>query len=41
VHVICPESEAHIVDKKLREIHGVEDVLVARPGGGAKIVNGK
>jgi len=41
VHVICPESEAHIVDKKLREISGVNDVLVARAGDGAKIVNGK
>jgi diphosphomevalonate decarboxylase len=40
VHVICPESEAHIVDKRLREINGVMDVLVARVGGAAKIVNG-
>jgi diphosphomevalonate decarboxylase len=40
VHVICPESEAHFIDKRLREIPGVEDVLVARPGGPAKIVNG-
>ena len=38
VHVICPESEAHIVDKRLREIPGVEDVLVARVGEGAKII---
>jgi len=38
VHVICPETEAHIVDKKLREINGVTDVLVARAGGAAKIV---
>lgn len=41
VHVICPESEAHIVDQRLREIPGVSDVLVARAGDGAKIVNGK
>jgi diphosphomevalonate decarboxylase len=41
VHVICPESEAKIVDKRLREISGVDDVLVARAGGPAKIVNGK
>jgi diphosphomevalonate decarboxylase len=41
VHVMCLEAEAHIVDKKLREINGVEDVLVARVGGPAKIVNGK
>jgi diphosphomevalonate decarboxylase len=38
VHVICLESEAHIVDKRLREIEGVENVLVARAGGAAKIV---
>jgi diphosphomevalonate decarboxylase len=41
VHVICPESEAHLIDKKLREIPGVSDVLVARAGDGAKIVDGK
>jgi diphosphomevalonate decarboxylase len=41
VHVICPETEARTIDKRLREIHGVEDVLVARAGGPAKIVNGK
>lgn len=38
VHVICPETEAHIVEKKLHEINGVKDVLVARAGDGAKIV---
>jgi diphosphomevalonate decarboxylase len=41
VHVICPETEAHIVEKRLRDIPGVEKVLVARAGGPAKIVNGK
>lgn len=41
VHVICPEAEAHVVDKRLREIAGVTDVLVARVGGAAKIVNGE
>jgi diphosphomevalonate decarboxylase len=41
VHVISPESEAHTIDKRLREISGVENVLVARAGGPAKIVNGK
>lgn len=40
VHVICPETEAHVVDKKLREIPGVSDVLAAKVGGAAKIVNG-
>ena len=38
VHVICPETEVHIVEKKLHEINGVKDVLVARAGEGAKIV---
>jgi diphosphomevalonate decarboxylase len=41
VHVICLETEAHIVEKRLREINGVMDVLVARAGGAAKIVNGE
>lgn len=41
VHVICPETEVHIIEKRLREIPGVENVLVARAGGPAKIVNGK
>jgi diphosphomevalonate decarboxylase len=38
VHVMCLESEAHVVEKKLREIKGVDKVLVARPGGPAKIL---
>ena len=38
VHVLCPESEAHIVEKRLREISGVQNVLVARTGGAAKII---
>jgi len=38
VHVMCPETEAHVIEKRLREIPGVEHVLVARPGGGAKVV---
>jgi len=38
VHVICPETEAQVVDKKLREIKGVENVLVAQVGGAAHIV---
>ena len=41
VHVICLETEAHTIDKRLREIEGVKDVLVARPGSAAKIVNGE
>lgn len=38
VHVITVESEAHVVEKNLRAISGVNDVLVARAGGAAKIV---
>jgi diphosphomevalonate decarboxylase len=38
IHVICPETEAQIVDKKLREIRGVDNVLVARPGGAAEVL---
>lgn len=38
VHVICPETEAQIVDKRLREIKGVENVLAARAGGPAQLV---
>ena len=38
VHVLCPETEAHTIDKRLREIEGVRDVLVARVGGPARIV---
>lgn len=38
VHVICPETEAHAIEKRLREIAGVENVLVARAGGPAKLV---
>jgi diphosphomevalonate decarboxylase len=38
VHVICHENDADAIDKRLRELNGVEDVLVARAGGPAKIV---
>lgn len=41
VHVICRETEAHLIEMRLRVIQGVNNVLVARPGGPAKIVNGK
>src|SRR5215211_4881730 len=33
IHVICPGPEAQIVEKRLREIKGVDNVLVARAGG--------
>jgi diphosphomevalonate decarboxylase len=38
VHVICPEAEVNTVDKRLSEIEGVANVLVARAGGAAKIL---
>jgi diphosphomevalonate decarboxylase len=38
VHVICPDAEARTVDQHLREINGVENVLVARVGGAAQII---
>jgi diphosphomevalonate decarboxylase len=38
VHVICLETEADVVEKRLREIPGVQDVLVARAGGPAQLV---
>ncbi len=39
VHVICLEKEVQRIEQKLRVIQGVHDVLVARPGGPAEIVN--
>ncbi|HSB02783.1 MAG TPA: diphosphomevalonate decarboxylase [Anaerolineales bacterium] len=42
VHVICLEKEAQLIEQRLRVIQGVHNVLVARPGGPAKVVeNGK
>ena len=41
IHVICPETEAQVIDQRLHEIRGVENVLVARVGGPAKLVNDK
>jgi diphosphomevalonate decarboxylase len=38
VHVICPESEAHSMEKRLQGIQGVDKVLVAGAGGPARIV---
>ena len=38
VHVITLEAEAQTVEKSLREINGVETILVARAGGAARIV---
>jgi diphosphomevalonate decarboxylase len=38
IHVICPDTEAHVIEKRLRETEGVDQVLIARAGGPAKIV---
>jgi diphosphomevalonate decarboxylase len=38
IHVICLGTEAQNVEKRLREIKGVDNVLVARAGGPARIV---
>ena len=39
VHVICMREQAKEVEKSLRELPGVENVLVAGVGGSAKIVS--
>jgi diphosphomevalonate decarboxylase len=41
IHVLCPESEVQIVEKRLRETPGVEDVLVARAGGPARMIGNR
>jgi diphosphomevalonate decarboxylase len=38
IHVICPAAEAQVVEERLRAIQGVQNVLVARAGGAAKLV---
>lgn len=38
VHVICPREHAEAVERRLRELPGVSDVLVAGVGGPARIV---
>jgi len=38
VHVICLSDSAKEVEKRLRELPGVNDVLVAKVGGAAKII---
>jgi len=38
VHVICLDAESNTVNKRLREIDGVEDVRVAHAGGPAQLV---
>jgi diphosphomevalonate decarboxylase len=38
VHVICLSGQAGAVEKRLRELPGVNDVLVAKVGGPARVV---
>ena len=38
VHVLCLETEARGIENRLREIRGVENVLVARAGGATQII---
>jgi diphosphomevalonate decarboxylase len=38
VHVLCLETDARTLENRLREIQGVSNVLVARAGGAAKLV---
>jgi diphosphomevalonate decarboxylase len=41
VHVICPETQANLIEQKLRQIEGVQNVLLARAGGPARLmING-
>jgi diphosphomevalonate decarboxylase len=39
VHVICPREQAGDVERSLRELPGVQDVMVAGVGGPARIVS--
>ena len=39
VHVICPREQAESVERSLRKLPGVQDVLVAGVGGPARIVS--
>lgn len=39
IHIVCRESETKEVTGRLRNIEGVSDVLIARVGGPAKIVD--
>jgi len=38
VHVICPQAQTGLVAKKLRDLPGVIETLVAKVGGPAKLV---
>ena len=38
IHILCPGTAAQAIEQRLREIRGVDKVLVARAGGPAKLV---
>ena len=40
VHCLCPQESAETVERRLREIPAVQRVLLARPGGGARVIQG-
>lgn len=39
IHVICPHEQAGVIERRLRKLPGVQDVLVAAAGGPARIVS--
>jgi diphosphomevalonate decarboxylase len=39
IHVICPREQAKSVERRVRNLAGVQDVLVAGVGGPARIVS--
>jgi len=39
IHVVCPREQAEGVERRLRELPGVQDVLVAGVGGPARLVS--
>ena len=39
VHVLCPSNQAAEIERRLRSIAGVRDVLSARPGGPAQLID--
>jgi diphosphomevalonate decarboxylase len=41
VHCLCPAESAAEVERRLRENPAVQRILVARPGGGARMINVK
>jgi len=39
IHVVCPREQADSVERRVRELPGVQDVLVAGVGGPARIIS--